>query len=332
MKQITYVSDPWFPSDKSAFTLFAAITHDCNQQCRHCFAAEDVPSKLLDDKWWYNLFDQLAELETSRLFFTGGEPLKHPSLLEYASYASKKSIPTILGTNATLITSSLSKKLSDAGIAEARVSLDGANATSHDLLRGEGSFEKTLNGIRLLIEAGIIVSIRTTVNKLNIQELKELGELVVKLGVCDWEIKHIIPAGNALKHPELLTKAAERATALEVILDMINTNVYPDLKIKLMEGTLNRNAVIPESIKVASCPAGSRMMVVQPTGDVIPCGYLTSCVIGNITCDSLEKIREKWREEKKKEESLLPEGCKNCKHAQICKGGCPAFNFCIEGF
>lgn len=34
--------------------------------------------------------------------------------------------------------------------------------------------------------------------------------------------------------------------------------------------------------------------------------------------------------EEKGEKFLVPEGCKNCKHVQICKGGCPAFNFCNE--
>lgn len=71
MKQAIYASEPWFPSHENSFTLFAAITHDCNQQCLHCFAAEDVPSHVLDDKWWYNMFDQLAEMENSQLFFTG---------------------------------------------------------------------------------------------------------------------------------------------------------------------------------------------------------------------------------------------------------------------
>ncbi|MBQ9610587.1 MAG: radical SAM protein [Lachnospiraceae bacterium] len=331
MRQVVYTSDPWFPSCKNTFTLFAAITHDCNQKCRHCFATEDISGEKLDDKWWYNLFDQLAELEAPRLFFTGGEPLTHPSLLEYASYASKKSIPIIIGTNATLITSSLSQKMLDSGIKEARVSLDGANSVSHDLLRGEGSFKKTLNGIRFLIETGIVVSIRTTVNKLNFQELKEIAEVVVELGVYDWEIKHIIPAGNSLKHTELFTNIAERSEALQSILDIENSNMFPGLKIKLMEGTVNPNSTIPDSIKVASCPAGSRMMVVQPTGAVIPCGYLTTHVMGNITCDSIDEIRKRWLNETIKEKRfLVSKNCKKCKNIQQCMGGCPAFNFCEE--
>jgi len=329
MKSVVYSSDPWFPSQESVFTLFAAITHDCNQQCLHCFSAEETPQITLDDKEWYALFDQLAELENSRLFFTGGEPLKHPSFLDFAYYASRKSIPIILGTNATLVTSSFSKNMSDAGIKEARVSLDGAGATSHELLRGIGAFDKTLKGIRLLLEAGIAVSIRTTVSTLNFHELGEIGGVVASLGVVDWEIKHIIPSGRALQHPELLTTPAERAKSLEEILNTVTS--IPHLKVKLMEGTVSKDSVVPEIVKIASCPAGFRMMVVQPAGNVIPCGYLATHVIGNITQEPLKKSREKWETEQRTDELfLLPEDCKKCKHEYTCKGGCPAYNFCEE--
>jgi len=322
-------SEPWFPSSENAFTVFAAITHDCNLKCLHCFSAVDGEEKqtILNDEEWFILFDQLAELEKPRLFFTGGEPLVHPSFMKLAAYASNKSIPIILGTNATFITPSVSKELSGAGIKEARVSIDGASATTHDLLRGDGAFEKAKQGLFSLIDEGISVSIRTTVNKWNYQELSKIEDLVVQWNVFDWEIKHIIPTGRALLNPELQITSKERAISLKPILERAVTNFYPQLKIKLMEGTLSPDIDVPESLKIASCPAGSRMMVVQPTGDVIPCGYLASSYIGNIKQKSLSEIRAEWD---KRPTFTLPTGCISCKHKKSCKGGCPAFNFCAE--
>lgn len=327
MKPITYASEPWFPSNEKSFTLFVEITKKCNQKCKHCFAFNENESKTtsLDDEHWFKLFDQLAELEKPRLFFTGGEPLEHPSIIKLISYASKKSIPIILGTNATLITPQIAKELHISGINEARVSIDGASAKTHDPLRGDGSFENTIKGISLLLKEGISVSIRTTVTKLNYQELDKVIDLVVGLGIYDWEVKHIIPAGRALHYPELLTTSKERIIALETIINTIKSNIYPQLRIKLMEGTLNRDALIPDTIKIASCPAGYRMMVVQPSGDVIPCGYLTSLVMGNVLEKSLKELREIW---KKTDSFTLPVYCEDCQHRDRCKGGCPAFNFC----
>lgn len=329
MESITYASEPWFPSNEKSFTLFVEITNKCNQKCLHCFANSDSESDTttLDDKEWYKLFDQLAELENTQLFFTGGEPLEHPSLINFISYASSKSIPIILGTNATLITPQIAEELHIAGVNEARVSLDGASAETHDVLRGNGSFEKTKNGIISLVNEGVAVSIRTTVTKLNYQELDKIIDLVVDLGVFDWEVKHIIPAGRALHYPELLTTSKEKFVALETILKIFKSNMYPQLRIKLMEGTLHRDLVIPDTIKIASCPAGNRMMVIQPSGDAIPCGYLTSSVIGNVSEQSLKELREIWT---KTESFTLPAYCMSCQHKERCKGGCQAFNFCAE--
>ena len=324
-----YASEPWFPSNESAFTLFAAITHECNLQCLHCFAAnsEKSQSVTLDDHDWFKIFDQLALLENPRLFFTGGEPLVHPSLMDFTRYASIKGIPIIIGTNATLVNNRIAKDLSAAGVAEARVSIDGSSSEMHDFLRGEGSFDKMINGIHALKDADIGVSIRTTIHKANCQYLDSIAVFLDKLNICDWEIKHLIPKGRALSHPELYTSSEEKVVALETILTIARNNSFPDMQIKLMEGVLHRDAVIPDTIKVATCPAGSKMMVVQPLGDVIPCGYLTSKVVGNITKTTLQEIRSAWHEF---EEIPLPAGCINCNHKHVCKGGCPAFDFCAE--
>ena len=332
MNSATYTSDPWFPSQENAFTLFFAITYNCNKKCKHCFTESDNNiSSSIDDKYWLNLIDQLSELNNPRLFFTGGEPLKHPSLLNLASYANKKSIPIILGTNATLITSEIANDLKNVGVCEARVSIDGATEYSHDLLRGKGAFFETVNGIKLLINSGITVSIRTTITKQNYSQLTDIAKLVNELNIVDWELKHIIPTGRAAYHPELLTTSEERDFALRTILEIINSNIYPNLKIKLMEGTINQHTIIPESIKVAACPAGTRMMVVQPSGDVIPCGYLSSCVIGNITQESLHSILNKWDKIINNEDFFIfPDECKTCEHFSRCKGGCRAYNFCQQ--
>ncbi|MDR0919901.1 MAG: heme d1 biosynthesis radical SAM protein NirJ1, partial [Oscillospiraceae bacterium] len=42
-------------------------------------------------------------------FFTGGEPLLHSSFTKFVKHASKKNIPIIIGTNATLIDKSMAR-------------------------------------------------------------------------------------------------------------------------------------------------------------------------------------------------------------------------------
>ncbi|MDR0919902.1 MAG: hypothetical protein LBM93_11785 [Oscillospiraceae bacterium] len=73
MNYSKYASGPWFPSSINSFTLFVAITYDCNLKCAHCFAVENTGNfkRLLNDNDWLELIDQLAEFNNSRLFFYG---------------------------------------------------------------------------------------------------------------------------------------------------------------------------------------------------------------------------------------------------------------------
>ena len=58
-----------------------------------------------------------------------------------------------------------------------QVSLDGATAATNDLLRGDGTFERILSGIRLLAEHRVPgVSTNTVVTAINFREI---------LPICD---------------------------------------------------------------------------------------------------------------------------------------------------
>jgi radical SAM protein with 4Fe4S-binding SPASM domain len=327
MNYSKYASEPWFPSSANSFTLFAAITHDCNLKCAHCFATENADhyNQLLNDDDWMALIDQLALIDNSRLFFTGGEPLVHPSFIKLAKYASEKDIPIIIGTNATLIDKNMARNLRDIGVNEVRVSIDGSTSNTHDFLRGEGALEKTKIGVKSLVDIGIPVICRTTIYKNNYNDLESIAHMLIDLKIIDWELKNILPSGRATINTELMNTTIERNYALESVLKISNDSQFEQIKIKLMEGTLNRNVTVPKCIKVAACPAGIRMMVAQPNGNIVPCGYLSKQVIGNVKCNTLVDVRERWAIMEKEN---LPSGCQSCKNKDICKGGCRAFNFC----
>ena len=64
-----------------------------------------------------------------------------------------------------------------------RVSLDGASASTHETVRGAGTFERTLGGIRELVAAGHHVRITYTILNFNRHELGEILRLADDLGV-----------------------------------------------------------------------------------------------------------------------------------------------------
>ncbi len=140
--------------------LVLRIVHQCNQRCGFCWV--DFAQPAMD----------LAEVEqriratmhagkAARVAFTGGEPTLHPKLGEAVALAKVLGAPSVtLQTNATRVDAALAARLARAGLTEALVSLHSANPNESDALTAApGSWQKTIDGIRALCEAGIEVKI-----------------------------------------------------------------------------------------------------------------------------------------------------------------------------
>lgn len=101
-------------------------------------------------------------------YFTGGEPFLNPAMTDILAETLKYGPATVM-TNGTVFKDEWLQRLSDAengsvyGL-EFRVSIDGVSAEQNDPIRGEGSFDRALKGVRKLVEFGfmpIITAVRT---------------------------------------------------------------------------------------------------------------------------------------------------------------------------
>ena len=132
------------------------------------------------------LVDEAVELGFEHIFFTGGEPFILNEIYEMLLYSSAR-IPTTVLTNAMLLRGNRLQEL--CAIANenliVQVSLDGGRPEDHDAYRGEGTWEKTVEGIRLLQENGFRVRIGTTETPVNSPHLDELCEFHRSLGILD---------------------------------------------------------------------------------------------------------------------------------------------------
>ena len=109
-------------------------TNMCNMRCDHCYRrAGDfadgttevtVPPEELQTDEAKRLIDEIARAGFKIMIFSGGEPMIRPDLCELGAYARDKGLMPVLGTNGTLATPELAKRLKEAGFAAAGVSLD----------------------------------------------------------------------------------------------------------------------------------------------------------------------------------------------------------------
>lgn len=178
----------------SSFTkLWIYTNYDCNLRCAYC-VAESHPGaskRTISLEMVKRIVDESVELGFDSVYFTGGEPFILDDIYAMLAYASDKLTTTIL-TNAMLFHNRRLKQLID--IKNDRliiqVSLDGSRPEHHDPYRGRGSWQKTVDGIQKLLEAGFRMRLSTTETLANTDYLEEICEFRRLLGISDDD--HII--------------------------------------------------------------------------------------------------------------------------------------------
>ena len=90
-----------FSIDKKPVVVWN-MTRRCNLRCVHCYAQSEELSydNELDQKESLAMIDDLAAFGVPVILFSGGEPLDHPRLAEYAAYAVSKGMRAVISTNA----------------------------------------------------------------------------------------------------------------------------------------------------------------------------------------------------------------------------------------
>lgn len=168
--------------------LWIYTNYDCNLKCSYCVAKSgpNAPRRALGMENVRRLVDEAVELGFEHIFFTGGEPFLLNDIYEMLAYSSARIKTTVL-TNAMLLRGVRLEKL--CAIANenlvVQASLDGGRPEDHDAYRGPGTWEKTVEGIKLLQEAGFRVRLGTTETPVNSAHLDQLCEFHRSIGILD---------------------------------------------------------------------------------------------------------------------------------------------------
>jgi MoaA/NifB/PqqE/SkfB family radical SAM enzyme len=155
----TYPIAPLFALDTLWFQVAGTI---CNLKCTHCFISCSPTNHSHGMLTLAEVKKHLAEAEAlgvKEYYFTGGEPFMNHEIFEILEETLKKGPVSVL-TNGVLIrpdSASRLEALSDASeySLDVRISIDGWDAASNDPIRGDGTFERILGGIRCLAAAGL---------------------------------------------------------------------------------------------------------------------------------------------------------------------------------
>ncbi|MBF0411801.1 MAG: 12,18-didecarboxysiroheme deacetylase [Desulfamplus sp.] len=342
-----------FSSDKKPVVVWN-MTRRCNLRCVHCYAqSEDISyDNELTHEQSLAMIDDLAEFGAPVLLFSGGEPLVHPRLAEYAEYAVKKGMRAVISTNGTLITKEKAKILKQIGLSYVGISLDGLEET-HDKFRGvKGSFQKALQGIRNCQAAGIKVGLRFTINKRNVDEIPGIFDLLEKMDIPRACFYHLVYSGrgSAIANEDLSHEETRKTLDLimkrtrdlhdrnlpKEILTVDNHADGPYLYLKLLQEDPIRAAEVLDLLQMnEGNNSGRGFGCISWNGDVHPDQFWREEVFGNVkerpfseiwtdsTNEFLMKMKDKKRHVKGR--------CAGCKWLDVCGGNFRARAESIKG-
>jgi radical SAM protein with 4Fe4S-binding SPASM domain len=178
--------------------IFWELTKGCNLRCIHCRAtATELSSPSdLSTQTACDIIDQIAEVSKPILVLSGGEPLFRSDIFQLARYGTDKGLRVALATNGTLVTKHVARMIVDSGVQRVAISLDGADALTHDSFRGiPGAFDAAIAGFRNLKELGMSVQINTTIARHNAHQLPQVLELARTIGADALHTFLLVPVG-----------------------------------------------------------------------------------------------------------------------------------------
>jgi len=308
------------------------VTNKCNLKCIHCYSSTQSEESTTSDV--YQIIDKLYEAGAGIIDFGGGEPLLRNDIFDILSYSKDIGLYTSISTNGTLLNKDYIKRLKTLGIDHVCISLDGAKSETHDHIRNKkGTYEKTVNGIKNCVNAGINTQISTVFMKSNIDELVGIYNLLKSLDVDGWYVYDFIPAGRGRKLQDEILESKERQQLFARLQELA---VLSNMLIKPYPYSITINSAcekdtyfyekygrLTELFK--GCLAARWVCHVSSNGDIHPChllphklGNLKQQVFRDIWLDTSNLVLKELRDR-----TLLKGDCGTCGYRDVC-GGCRA--------
>ncbi|MFX1258056.1 MAG: PqqD family peptide modification chaperone [Promethearchaeota archaeon] len=310
-----------------------SLTNRCNLNCFMCYAnSGECMEKELKFTDWSNVLNSIAKMGAHYLILTGGEPLIYEDLIPLFKYATNLGFDIELCSNGTLITKEIADFFKKEHIRSVRISLDGADAKTHDKIRGiTGSFKKTIRGIKLLTDRDIRTEIQTIGCQYNIDNFAEIVELCINLGIYRIEIAPLEKIGRAEGLSNELFLSAEQMQKLHEF--MVEHQVKYKKQIKsLLEKNTRRFINQKTCFAYPRCGIGIFLIHFDPIGSIYPCSLLTSpqFYLGNVITNNIKNIWDKSEILAEFRKKILEDykDCRGCGLRYLCLGGCRsrAFN------
>ena len=274
--------------------LWLQVNNNCNLSCTHCLVSSGpggIPG--LPPAQLVALVDRAKSLGVERIFITGGEPFLRRDLFDLAHrITGAHGMELIILTNATVFADRVNRGLDslDRDLVRFQVSIDGASPATNDPIRGAGTFEKALDGARLLADLGFAVSLTTVTTEENLDELVQIPAIVKRVGAQSQHLMWSHKRGRAAESDNGFFP--DQAPLLAAVLKVIDAAREHGTLLDNFEAVKRRVNGMP-GLKYDLGNAGWDSLCVYADGNVYPSASLANeapLFCGDVRQQDLEEI------------------------------------------
>lgn len=312
------------------------ITLACCFSCKYCGSAGGrARENELTTEECLDVVRQLAGLGCQRVSLIGGEVFMREDWKTIVHELSACGIRTAIITNGFLFNDEILNDLKEVNVESVAVSLDSIESV-HDQYRQKGSFERAIRAMDRLSEAGIMVTVISTLNSESVAHLQEFYEVLCTKPIAAWQIQACSPMGNAARSGmgyrfdfhEVIRFVETHMDAAPFAMGIADNIGY----FTKNEGTLRGN---PHSC-FAGCHAGLTGLGIDSVGNIRGCEsmYDEAFIEGNVR---QKKLAEIWNDpgafayNRQFTADKLTGACASCEYGKYCAGGCRSYNYFVHG-
>ena len=323
--------------------LYFYLTEGCNLACRHCWLAPKLDTtgkryKTLPLELFETAIHEAKPLGLCGVKLTGGEPLLHPRFMHLLEIVRQEELGLTIETNGMLCTPEVAAEIAKSAKPFVSVSIDGADAETHEWVRGvPGSFGAAQRAVTSLVAVGIRPQLIFTVMRRNAGQVDAILGLAEELGAASVKFNVVQPTARGEKLHDV--QKTLNVTEIIALGRHVEQMLAPRTRLRVFfdyPQAFRSLSRIASGDGCGTCGIKGILGVI-PSGNYALCGIgeqVPDLVFGEVGKDRLEAV---WRENallKALREGLpgrLEGVCSRCLMKERCVGSCVAQNYYSTG-
>jgi radical SAM protein with 4Fe4S-binding SPASM domain len=257
-------------------------TNECNLFCEHCYreAGKESEHELTTEEG-FALLDEIAKAGFKLMVFSGGEPFMRKDILDLTKHAASLGLRPVYGSNGTLLTLDMAKRIKEAGGSTVAISFHMMDKDEMDTFcRSPDTYDKSIQAMKNCAEADLAFQVNTTVFDRNMEDVEQICDLAKEMGAKSHHVLFLVPTGRGANIEEETLREVQYERLIRKLLkkrEAMDFDVKPTCAPQFMRIADQLEIDTGFSEIWTNSPVFQKMRSMEYTGQCGGCDYAETC-------------------------------------------------------